>query len=82
MERLNENYKDVMQPDCLCGPNAMEDLFTACFQDGTVTNNPPGPDGRYYVVCTRCGRIIDSESLIVVGSRDVNNIENEIDDLE
>ena len=82
MECVKSLYNDApWEFDCICGPDAMGDGLWACFRDGTVTDDPPGDDGRYYVVCRRCGKIIDTKSLEVVGQRDVDGIDEEIDNL-
>lgn len=82
MERVTPNYDDApWEFDCICGPDAMGDGFWSCFKDGTITENPPDQDGRYYVVCRHCGRIIDVEILTVIGCRSVDGIDEEIDNL-
>lgn len=82
MEHVKAIYDDApWEFDCICGPDAMGDGFWACHRDGTLTDDPPGPDGRYYVVCRHCGRVIDTDTLEVVHRRNVDHIDEEIDNL-
>jgi hypothetical protein len=50
---------------CLCGNEPSEDGFYPCDEKGDEVEPVEGWSGLY--VCLRCGRIIDPESLRVVG---------------
>ncbi|HXA18929.1 MAG TPA: hypothetical protein VN380_18185 [Thermoanaerobaculia bacterium] len=50
---------------CLCDNTPSEDGFYPCDEKGDEVEPVAGWSGRY--VCFRCGRIIDPESLRVVG---------------
>jgi hypothetical protein len=50
---------------CICGNKPSDDGFFPCNEEGNEMEPTTGWPGRY--VCARCGRIIDPESLKVVG---------------
>lgn len=50
---------------CLCGNEPSSDGFFPCDKAGNEME--PTPDWPDLYVCARCGRIIDPESLRVVG---------------
>jgi hypothetical protein len=50
---------------CICGNEPSEDGFYPCDEKGNEVEPVVGWSGRY--VCLRCGRIIDPDSLRVVG---------------
>jgi hypothetical protein len=50
---------------CLCGNEPSEDGFYPCDEKGDEVEPVAGWSGLY--VCLRCGRIIDPDSLRVVG---------------
>ncbi len=50
---------------CVCGNEPSEDGFYPCNEKGDEVEPVAGWGGLY--VCFRCGRIIDPESLRVVG---------------
>ena len=50
---------------CLCGNQPSSDGFFPCDKQGNEMEPADGWDGLY--VCLRCGRIIEQDSLRVVG---------------
>jgi hypothetical protein len=55
---------------CLCGNEADSDGFYPCDEQGNeVEGTPEDWDGVRYV-CARCGRIIDQNTLAVIGQKD------------
>ena len=50
---------------CICGNEPSEDGFYPCDKSGNEMEPTAGWDGLY--VCLRCGRIIEQDSLHVVG---------------
>ncbi len=55
---------------CVCGNTALDDGFYPCNSQGEVVEPTPEAWTTNCYVCDRCGRIINQETLAVVGSRD------------
>ena len=52
---------------CVCSNKPIYDGFTACDANGNEMSPDVGSDWQNLYVCLRCGRIINGESLEVVG---------------
>lgn len=52
---------------CICGNRPRDDGFFPCDKDGNEMEPVEGWEGLY--VCDRCGRVINQDSLEVVGLR-------------
>ena len=65
MERIDHEKGKPEAWVCLCGNRPDSDGFFPCDEAGTEIEPVEGWTGLY--LCNRCGRVIDQESLDVVG---------------
>lgn len=79
-EYLNGNQGFTEDTMCLCGPDPMQNKFWHCDEFGKLMNFDD-PNYKHFILCTGCGRIINGDSLLVVGKRNVDSIDEEIDNL-
>jgi hypothetical protein len=62
---------------CTCGNDPTQEGFYPCDSEGEIVNPSPKEWTSNCYVCDRCGRIIHSESLKVVGVRFENRLSEE-----
>ncbi len=66
-ERIKHLLEDVDAWVCVCGNRPIYDGFSPCDKDGDEMEPSIGSDWENLYVCFGCGRIINSDTLEVVG---------------
>jgi hypothetical protein len=61
-----DEYGDL---ECLCGNRPERQGFYPCSSEGEIVDPTPEEWTTNWYVCDRCGRIIDDDTLRVVGCR-------------
>jgi hypothetical protein len=67
--RIQRNPADICSWLCLCGNSPTAEGFYPCDSEGEQVEPTPEYWTTNWYVCDRCGRIIDQDTLAVVGVR-------------
>ena len=67
IERITAEPGDPDAWHCLCGNQPCDGGFYPCDTDGNEMDPVIGSDWPELYVCADCGRIIDMDTLVVVG---------------
>jgi hypothetical protein len=68
-EQISHEDDDVDAWVCLCGNTPPSDGFATCNADGDEIEPTLGGEWTSLYVCNRCDRIIDQDTLMVVGRK-------------
>ncbi|SIO53947.1 hypothetical protein [Chitinophaga niabensis] len=74
--KSNLGFEDDIK--CICEHDIIKDPFWPCDEAGSLVN-PNLLAGPYHGLCQNCGRILDSKSLRFIGRRNVDNIDEELE---
>lgn len=69
LEQISHEDDDVDAWVCLCGNTPPSDGFTTCNADGDEIEPTVESGWTSLLVCNRCGRIIDQDTLMIVGRK-------------
>lgn len=68
-DKIKIDQKEPPAWVCTCGNRAQGDGFSPCDKDGQRISPVQCPEWNGLYTCNKCGQIIDSDSLQIVGKR-------------